>query len=439
MDIGDAKLTIEAVDKATGTIKNIGKAMDEMGTQTEQTSIFTVKNLGKVGGALAAITALATGVAIALGKALTGWSEAGHEIGNIAIRTGWGVESLSEMDYVAKQTATSLGAVEVNTRWLSKSIIDSSDAASAYAKDLEGLTPGTEEYEKALAIANKGIATATKDFARLGLSIEDLRAMNPEDQFWTVANAIASIEDPALRTSMAMSLFGRSGTDLLPMLSLGVEGIQELRGQAHDLNVTFTEETAQAADEYAGAMGAMKAAVDGMKYALVGDSGLGPAITSLINDTINPMLVNLNVFIKENQDLKQSFLDIVDGVKAFVEWCGKVYEVFQKIDSVVPDWLWATNPTLNAIQGGVMKREDYSKGLPGLLPGIEEAFGSQATAMMGGATVNMPVTINGNVMGDETAIRQLAAEITPYIAEAQRRTSFAPVNTSGYFGGSSGQ
>jgi hypothetical protein len=40
-------------------------------------------------------------------------------------------------------------------------------------------------------------------------------------------------------------------------------------------------------------------------------------------------------------------------------------------------------------------------------------------------------------MGDEAAFRDLANQIRPYLAEAERRSSFAPINTSGYYAGSS--
>jgi hypothetical protein len=392
---GNVQVTLTAKDEASAKIRNVGKAGDDL------RAIF--RNIA------VAAAAAASAITIAVGKMLNDWADAGDEVAKMAQRTGWGVESLSELAYVAKQSGTDLAAIETSTKKLSSAIVDASD----------------------------GMETYVRIFDKLGISVDDLLGMSPEDQFWTVAMAMADLTNATERSSIATDLFGRSGTDLLPILAEGASGIADMRQKAHDFNVTYTEESAQAAVDFGDSMSDMKSALDGVKNAIVGESGLAPALTDLINNTINPMLVNLNEFIKENQDLKQSFLDIVDGVKAFVEWCGKVYDIFVKIDEVVPDWLWATNPTLNAIQGGVAKREDFSKGLPGLLPGVEEAFGSQAASVMAGNTSVVNVNINGNVMGDEAAIRQLVAELEPYLAENARRSSFAGVNTSAYYAGSS--
>jgi len=127
-----------------------------------------------------------------------------------------------------------------------------------------------------------------------------------------------------------------------------------------------------------------------------------------------------------------------------VDKLSELMEMYQRVDDAVPDWLKKFNP-LNVLTGtagrkaGEEYREITGTGLPGLLPGIEEAFGPQATSMMAGNTSTsvVNVNINGNVMGDEAAIRQLVAELEPYFAENARRSSFAPVNTSGYYAGSS--
>ena len=65
--------------------------------------------------------------------------------------------------------------------------------------------------------ATSGSGPAADAVSRLGLSIEELMAMAPDEQFRLLAERIASVEDPAIRTGIAMDIFGRSGNDLVTL------------------------------------------------------------------------------------------------------------------------------------------------------------------------------------------------------------------------------
>ena len=65
--------------------------------------------------------------------------------------------------------------------------------------------------------ATSGSGAAADAISRLGLNINDLLAMSPDEQFRLLAQRIGSVEDPALRTGIAMDIFGRSGNDLVTL------------------------------------------------------------------------------------------------------------------------------------------------------------------------------------------------------------------------------
>ena len=65
--------------------------------------------------------------------------------------------------------------------------------------------------------ATSGSGPAADAVSRLGLSIEELMAMAPDEQFRLLAERIAAVEDPAIRTGIAMDIFGRSGNDLVTL------------------------------------------------------------------------------------------------------------------------------------------------------------------------------------------------------------------------------
>ncbi len=64
-----------------------------------------------------------------------------------------------------------------------------------------------------------GQSGAVNAIQRLGMSLEDIRDMNPEQQFNELSEAIGSVQDPAERTHLAMELFGRSGAKILATMT----------------------------------------------------------------------------------------------------------------------------------------------------------------------------------------------------------------------------
>jgi phage-related protein len=65
--------------------------------------------------------------------------------------------------------------------------------------------------------ATSGSGPAADAISRLGLNLNELLAMSPDEQFRLLAERIGSVEDPALRTGIAMDIFGRSGNDLVTL------------------------------------------------------------------------------------------------------------------------------------------------------------------------------------------------------------------------------
>jgi hypothetical protein len=65
--------------------------------------------------------------------------------------------------------------------------------------------------------ATSGTGPAADAISRLGLNIEELMALAPDEQFRLLAQRIGSVEDPAIRTGIAMDIFGRSGNDLVTL------------------------------------------------------------------------------------------------------------------------------------------------------------------------------------------------------------------------------
>lgn len=75
--------------------------------------------------------------------------------------------------------------------------------------------PAIARMQKTIVDAADGIKESRRALIDLGLSVEDLAGMSTVDQFRTIGQRLAAIEDPAIRASVAMRIFGKSGAEMI--------------------------------------------------------------------------------------------------------------------------------------------------------------------------------------------------------------------------------
>jgi len=397
MSKGKVEITLTAKDDASAKLKAVGNQ--------GQSLADTFKGIA------ATAAAMAAAVTAAVGKMLSDWAAAGDDIAKMAERTGWAVEELSALAYIAKMSGSDLTTVEAASKKLSKAIIDASD----------------------------GMQTYVREFQRLGLSVDDLLKMSPEQQFWTVAEAVAALGDAALRSSTAQELFGRSGTDLLPILANGSTGVAELRERFKTLAYQWTDESVQAAAAFQDAFEELGTAMDSVKFTLVEE--LGPEITRLINEQILPGIVSFREFIQENADLKDAFVSITSTVQQLVAAIAELYDWYKRIGDAIPDWL---QPTVEAFDlGNIMTGKNVLGAYQDYLGEVSKLYAPQRNAELAAGIVpqatggDVTLVVNGPLIADDASMRQLWQMLESYAGESMRRTSFPHINTSGYYPGSS--
>ncbi len=225
--------------------------------------------------------ALGGGLAIAggIGASVKQFSDLGSEVYDLSKKTGLGAETISKLKYAADQSGASISAVEV----------------------------GVKKMQKTLFEASKGSKSATDALKLLGLKVEDIIDLKPDEQFDKIMEAIADIEDPTTRTAAALDIFGKSGTDLLPMLDGGVEGFRALKDEAVKTGAVFTDEGAAKADKFGDSLGKLQASLSGV--ALVVADQLMPALQPMIDKLVN-IISKFSEWIKQNPQLSQGLLTL---------------------------------------------------------------------------------------------------------------------------------
>ncbi len=233
-----------------------------------------IRNLGlKIAGLGTAMLAPMLGAAKAFGSM-------GDQVAKMAKRTGFSVEALSELTFVASQTGTSLEALETGFRRMQRSIYD----------------------------AGRELSTQTDALTDLGLEYKDLAGLAPEDQFKLLAEAISRIEDPTRKAALAQALFGRAGTQLLPMMASGAKGIEILQAEARRLGLTMSGEDAKAAEEFTDALDAL------WKVVKMGVFNVGAALAPVLQqiaETFTSVAMKVSAWVKANQQLIVTALKII--------------------------------------------------------------------------------------------------------------------------------
>ncbi len=203
----------------------------------------------------------------------------GDQMAKMSQRLDIAASKLSEMSYIASQSGTSIESFERAVRLLQRN-----------------LTSADEEAK-----------TATASFEKLGLSIQELKQMSPDEQFKTVASAIASLESPSERTAYAMKIFSRSGAELIPFFQQGREGMDKLSEKARKLGFVMSDQDYQAAVELTDAMDTFNRSINAVRNALV--AGLAPSLTD-IYEKISSSAGAVVEYIREHKELVSAVLKL---------------------------------------------------------------------------------------------------------------------------------
>lgn len=163
-----------------------------------------------------------TGIASAIG-ALTG----GAGIGLLVKNQLEAVDSSSKL-------AARLGIA-------TESLVGFEHAANLAGLSSEQLSNGLGFLMKNLGKAAEGADETGGAFGQLGLNVNELMRLAPDEVFMRVADSIAEIQNPIRRAYMATQIFGRSGQQLLPLLMQGSKGLREATKEATALGLSFSK------------------------------------------------------------------------------------------------------------------------------------------------------------------------------------------------------
>lgn len=214
--------------------------------------------LGGLSGGKGIFAGVSLGIA-AIGSAAFGLAKAaantGDELGEMSEKTGVAVRDLSLLKFAAEQSDTNIQTLANGFKFLSKSMVEAQDPGSKQAAIFDAI----------------GVSTKNADGS--------LRPM--KDVLLDVADRFKEIEDPTLKSALAMDVFGKSGVDLVPFLNQGGDAIVDLMAKGESLGAAWDELSAKQADDFNNSLAAMQTAAGSLAKEI--GVAVMPAFTTLMN------------------------------------------------------------------------------------------------------------------------------------------------------------
>ena len=195
----DALLRIKADVQGENNIRRLGNSLQGLQGQTKNAAMAFNGLKGAIGGFAAAIagSAIVGGLTAIVKKSI----DAGDELFSLQAKTG-----------VAATALIGIG-----------------NAAKLADVDMAGLGKGLAKLNINLVKAAEGNEDLARKFQALGVNVKDANGqVVPADKaLKQIADRFADMPDGAQKAAAAVALFGKSGTDLIPLLNEGAASMEK--------------------------------------------------------------------------------------------------------------------------------------------------------------------------------------------------------------------
>lgn len=225
--------------RISGTMESVNKATQ--GVRGHFSAIYS--GFGKVVESFKSVTLVGAaigGAAYGLFNFAKSAVDAIDDVGDMATRYGVAANSIQVYGDLVKDAG---GSTE--------------DAAAAFRflnKNMSAAIGGNKEVQKA--------------FAAVGISVDDLKHLKPEQVMERVADAFQGSNNELAKSAILTKLYGKNGTILMGIMNEGSQAIRDHYKQMGDDGRLFTEEQIENADKFAKQWQRTAGIFEGMKNTL---------------------------------------------------------------------------------------------------------------------------------------------------------------------------
>lgn len=300
-----AKITITAVDHATAVVARIGGAVEKLKMQSSGLGAAWNNVSGaasKVARNLLVVGAAAAGAGLAVWGLTKHYAEMSEQLSLSATKSGVSVEALQRLQFSAKLANIETGKLDTGLKFLNKAMATS-------------LVTGSKGKENDQAKAFKDLGISVKN-ANGTMKTADQTILEISDKFHNMTNVSEKVR-------IAQKLFGRAGSDLIPILSQGSAAIKAQGDELARLGHILTSKEIEANKHFAEDLKKLNMAV----------SGLGAVVASALIPVLTPLVESMTNWIAANKQWLAT--EIKDDVLAFGTALKAVWGVLAGIKAVI--------------------------------------------------------------------------------------------------------
>lgn len=266
-----------------------------------------VDKLGQFSASGAAAVTVVGGLVGALAKSTMDMSKTADDLLTLSTQTSLTTDQLQEFEYASE-------LVDVSTDTLRGSLV---------------------KLTNNMQTAATGTGSAAETFKKLHVKVSDSsgKLKDNYEVFLKTIDALGKMKNETERDALAMDIFGRSATDLNPLIEAGSGRLKELAEQAHEVGYVVDNETLQSFGELDDAMQKLDKQGDAVKrsfaeallpiitaFAEAVSKIPTPVLTAVISITSIATVVLLVVkAIKDLQGPVGTVKSMVSGVMSFMD------------------------------------------------------------------------------------------------------------------------
>ncbi len=250
-----AGVEITGKDKSVSAFSSLSKSLSTAENKFKRLKI----QLSGIGGGLKLTGGILAGAGAAIGgavaiattamiRATNATANYADEVGKFGRQTGFSVEKIQELDFVAKRNGISL----------------------------EGTRKGIVKFSKVLGDIKNLKTRSQLERIDKGLAKQLKGTKNASEAFDVFLKAVSKTNDPVKRSALAFAVFGKSGQQMLRLLDGGPETFERLREEARKYGI-LTEEDIKKAEAYKDAQENLQTALGGLRNSLT--VGIMPALS----------------------------------------------------------------------------------------------------------------------------------------------------------------
>tara|TARA_R110002049_G_scaffold85181_2_gene216739 strand:+ start:6415 stop:8031 length:1617 start_codon:yes stop_codon:yes gene_type:complete len=253
-------------------------------------------------------------------------------------------------------------------------------AATLAGESINTVQKALEKMEKNLGETEMGLSTAKLGVDALGIELEKINRLSPDERFKQIADGIAALSTQQEKNVVATQLFGKAGAKMIQVFEMGSKKLTEMQEAAVALGISLNEFASAQIEKFNDKLAILILHAKGIFRTFV--VALIPAMTKVVDITMNwlkswsqdggPERAAKNVaeFVL---DIGRGILTMTDNMLKFGKFTA---QMFNNLPAFLRGGKLIGADFFNSITIGTMKIHKSREALNGLSMEIDKILGT---------------------------------------------------------------